>query len=125
LSDDDDLIRKKVMRAKTDTGPTEKNSKKPDYIRNLFLLMSLVGDKETVKKFEEDFNTCTIRYGDMKKQLADDMIRFIKPIREKGEAIRNDEKYLKEVMEKGAEKARTSARATIELVRHAIGLKYY
>jgi tryptophanyl-tRNA synthetase len=124
LSDDDELIRKKVMRAKTDTGPTQKNSAKPDYIENLFLLMKLVGTEDAVKKFDEDFNNCTIRYGDMKKQLAEDMVKFIGPIREKAKAIRDDEKYLKEIMEKGAQKARGSARVTMELVREAIGLNY-
>jgi len=124
LSDEDELIRKKVMRAKTDTGPTEKNAIKPDYIENLFLLMRLVGNQDAVKKFDDDFNNCNIRYGDMKKQLAEDMVKFIKPIREKTETIRNDEKYLKEVMEKGAEKAGKSARATMALVREAIGLNY-
>ena len=44
-----------------------------------------------INKFEEDYNNCTIRYGDMKKQLAEDMVKFITPIREKAEAIRNDE----------------------------------
>jgi tryptophanyl-tRNA synthetase len=112
------------MRAKTDTGPTKKNSAKPDYIENLFLLMKLVGDADVINKFEEDYNNCVIRYGDMKKQLAEDMIKFISPIREKAEAIRNDEKYLKQVMEKGAEKARKSAKATMEMVREAIGLNY-
>jgi tryptophanyl-tRNA synthetase len=124
LSDDDELIRKKVMRAKTDTGPTQKNSAKPDYIENLFLLMKLVGAEDAVKKFDEDFNNCTIRYGDMKKQLAEDMVKFIGPIREKAKAIRDDERYLKEIMEKGAQKARGSARVTMELVREAIGLNY-
>ena len=125
LSDDDELIRKKVMKAKTDAGPTEMNSPKSPEVENIFLLMKLVSAADMVKKFEEDYNNCTIRYGDMKKQLAEDMVKFITPIREKAEAIRNDEKYLKEVMEKGAEKARKSARATIELVREAMGLNYY
>jgi tryptophanyl-tRNA synthetase len=125
LSDDDDLIRKKVMKAKTDSGPTENNSKKPDYIENIFLLMRLVSDEATIKKFEFEYNNCTIRYGDMKKQLAEDMVRFIAPIRQKAMDIRNNESYLKEVMEKGAEKARRSAKATMELVRQAMGLNYY
>lgn len=125
LSDSDELIRKKVMKAKTDSGPTEPNSPKPDYIENIFLLMNLVSNADVVQKFEADFNNCIIRYGDMKKQLAEDMVTFISPIREKAESIRNDEKYLREVMEKGAEKARKSAAATMELVREAIGLNYY
>src|SRR4029078_9776997 len=98
LNDEDELIRKKVMRAKTDSGPTEKNSKKPDYIENLFLLMKLVSTNDSVKKFEDDFNNCTIRYGDMKKQLAEDMVKYISPIREKAVSILANEKYLKEVM---------------------------
>ena len=125
LADEDDIIRKKVMRAKTDSGPTEQNSAKPDYIENIFLLMKLVSREETVKKFDEDYNKCTIRYGDMKKQLGEDMVKFISPIREKVNAILGDEDYLRKVMEQGANKARKSAKATIELAREAIGLKYF
>ena len=125
LSDDDELIRKKIMRAKTDNGPTEKNSLKPDYIENLFLLMNLVGDSDAIKKFNEDYNNCHIRYGDMKKQLAEEMVNFISPIREKVKSILANEKYLQGVMEQGAEKARKSAKATMELTRQAIGLNYF
>ena len=125
LADEDDIIRKKVMRAKTDSGPTEQNSAKPDYIDNIFLLMKLVSTEETVKKFDEDYNKCTIRYGDMKKQLGEDMVKFISPIREKVNAILGDENYLRKVMEQGADKARKSAKNTIELAREAIGLKYF
>jgi tryptophanyl-tRNA synthetase len=125
LSDNDELIRKKVMKAKTDSGPTEPNSTKPDYIENIFGLMKLVSNEETVTRFEADYNTCSIRYGDMKKQLGEDMVKFITPIREKAESIRNNPAYLKEVMEKGAEKARKSAKVTMELVREAIGLNYF
>lgn len=125
LSDDDDLIRKKVMKAKTDSGPVAPNSPKPDYIENIFLLMKLVCGEEVIRKFSADYDNCTIRYGDLKKQLAEDMVSFIRPIREKAEAIRNNETYLREVMEKGAEKARKSARATMEIVRESMGLKYF
>jgi len=125
LADEDDLIRKKVMKAKTDAGPTEPNSDKPDYIENIFLLMKLVSNDTVVKKFENDFNHCTIRYGDMKKQLGEDMVKFISPIREKVNSILDNEKYLKEVMEMGAEKARKSALATMKLVREAMGLNYF
>ena len=110
LSDDDDLIRKKVMKAKTDSGPSDKNTPKPDYIQNIFLLMKMVSNTETLKKYESDYSNAAIRYGDMKKQLGEDMVNFIRPIREKADAIRNDQRYLKEVMEKGAEKARNSAK---------------
>jgi tryptophanyl-tRNA synthetase len=125
LSDTDELIRKKVMKAKTDSGPTEPDSPKPDYIQNIFGLMKLVSSTEVIGKFETDYNNCSIRYGDMKQQLGEDMVKFITPIREKSESIRNNPAYLKEVMEKGAEKARKSAKATMELVREAIGLNYF
>jgi len=125
LADDDDTIRKKIMKMKTDGGPTESNSPKPDYIENIFQLMRLVSTEGVIKKYEDDFNGCTIRYGDMKKQLGEDMVNFITPIRNKANAILSDEPYLEKVMKTGAAKARTSAEATMKLVRDAIGLSYY
>jgi tryptophanyl-tRNA synthetase len=124
LSDSDELIRKKVMKAKTDAGPTAPNTPMPDYIENIFQLMKLVSKPETISHFEAAYNDCTVRYGDLKKQLAEDMVLFVAPIREKAESIRTNPKYLEEVMAKGAEKARKSAKATMELVREAMGLKY-
>ncbi len=125
LADSDDVIRKKVLKAKTDSGPTEPNSPKPDYIETIFQLMRLVSSSEVVNKFEDDYNKCSIRYGDMKKQLGEDMAVFVAPIRQKAAAIQSDEAYLKNIMEKGAEKARTSAKKTIQLVREALGLNYF
>jgi len=125
LADEDEVIRKKVMKAKTDSGPIENNSHKPAYIENIFLLMNLVSSDEVIKKYEDDYNNCNIRYGDMKKQLAEDMVQFISPIREKVNTILKDEKYLKKVMEQGAEKAMKSAEVTIKLVREAMGLNYF
>src|SRR5882757_2407410 len=87
LSDSDELIRKKVMKAKTDSGPTQPNSVKPDYIENIFLLMRLVSSEETLVHYERAYDNCNIRYGDMKKQLGEDMVLFLTPIREKAEAI--------------------------------------
>ena len=125
LADSDDMIRKKVMKAKTDNGPVEKNTPKPDYIENIFLLMNLVCTADTIQKFEDDYNNCTIRYGDLKKQLAEDMVNFIAPIRNKTDAILQDEEGLKLIMQKGAEKANKSAGETMKLVRQAIGLNYF
>ena len=124
LADDDDLVRKKIMKAKTDSGPTEPNTVKPVYIENLFGLMQLVSAADTIAKFETDFNNCVIRYGDMKKQLAEDMVRFMAPIRSKAKAIEEDKAYLSNVIQQGREKARASASATIKLVREAVGVNY-
>lgn len=125
LADSDEMIHKKVMKAQTDSGPTAPNTPKPDYIENLFLLMRLVSATDVVEKFEADYNNARIRYGDMKKQLAEDMVAFISPIREKVEDILRNEAYLQQVMEQGAEKARASAGETMKLVRAAIGLNYF
>jgi len=125
LADSDEMIRKKVMKAKTDNGPTEQNSPKPDYIENIFLLMNLVCPAETIRKFEDDYNNCTIRYGDLKKQLAEDMVQFIAPIRNRVDAILQDEEGLKRIMQQGAEKANISAGETMKQVRAAIGLNYF
>jgi len=125
LADSDEVIKKKILKAKTDQGPTEPNTAKPDYIENLFQLMRLVSDAATVEKFETDYNNCVIRYGDMKKQLGEDMARFVAPIREKAAAIQNDEAYLQKLMKQGADKANESASKTMKLVREAIGLNYF
>lgn len=125
LADEDDVIRKKVMKAKTDSGPTVPNAEMPDYIENIFALMQLVSTPDVLDKFKADYNGCTIRYGDMKKQLAEDMVNFIQPIRTRVNEILQDEAYLKKVMVMGAEKASASAAATMKLVREAMGLKYY
>ncbi len=124
LSDGDEIIRNKIMKARTDSGPSQPDSVKPDFIEGLFGLMKIVSEPDTVEKFEADFNGCTIRYGDFKKQLAEDMVKFISPLRERISAISNDYNYLAGVMEQGAVKARASARATLQLVKEAMGLNY-
>ena len=125
LSDDDDTIRKKVMKTKTDSGPTENNSEKPELITNLFALLRLVSNEDIIAGFERNWNDCTIRYGDVKKQLAEDMVAFIRPIRERATALREDEEGLRKILKAGAEKARASAASTIAEARRLIGLNYY
>ena len=123
LCEDPKLIQKKVMRALTDQGPTEPNSVKPDYIENLFTLMKVVSTPDTLEYFDEKWNTCEIRYGDMKKQLAADIINFTTPIRERYLDICNNEEYLRKVTKMGAEKARESAAQTIKDVRLLMGIR--
>ena len=123
LVDSDEDIRRKIMKAKTDSG--RQGGEKPEAIQNLFTLLELVVSRDVVRKFEDDYQAGTIRYGDMKKELAEGMVAFIAPIREKAEAILNDLPYLRRVMEQGADKARASGQETLKLVREAIGLNYY
>lgn len=123
LFDDPKDIRKKVMRAVTDAGPTVMNSEKPEPIQNLFTLMNIVSDPAVVQHYEEAHAKCEIRYGDMKKQLAEDIIAVTSPIRSRIIEILSDETYLTKVAKMGAEKARESAGATMKEVRRLIGFK--
>lgn len=125
LSDDPETIRKKVMKAVTDSGPTQPNQHKPEAIQNLFTIMKAISSPDTLQYFEDKYNACEIRYGDMKKQLAEDIITFTTPIRERIEAILSDNDYLRKVARMGAEKARESASKTIRDVRHIIGFREF
>ncbi|MCL2327566.1 MAG: tryptophan--tRNA ligase [Bacteroidetes bacterium] len=125
LADDAASIRKKVMKAKTDAGPTEPNQTKSEEIKNLFSLMKIVSTPDTVQHFDDLYNSCAIRYGDMKKQLAEDMIAFVAPFSERIKEISADEAYLQRAARLGAEKARESARKTVRDVREIIGFKAF
>lgn len=124
LSEEPESIRKKIMRAVTDSGPTEPNQAKPEAIENLFTLMSLVSSNDTLTSFQDQYNACNIRYGDMKKQLAEDMISFTAPIRERIKEYHSNELLLKKVMKEGGEKARESASKTLREVREIIGFMH-
>ncbi len=123
LADTPQEIRKKVMRAVTDTGPVKPNEKPSEPVQNLFTIMNVVSAPETLTYFREKHASCEIRYGDMKKQLAEDIIKFTEPIREKISSISSDNKYLAKVVAAGAEKARESAAKTVREVRQIIGYK--
>jgi tryptophanyl-tRNA synthetase len=118
-------IRKKVMRAVTDAGPTEMHQKKPEVIQNLFTLMEVVSAPDVVSHFDTAYSNCTIRYGDLKKQLAEDIINFTNPIRSRIEEITKDDAYLSKVAKNGAGKARESASKTLEEVRKIIGFRKF
>ncbi len=123
LVDSEEVIRKKVMKALTDQGPTVMNQEKPDYIKNLFDLMEIVSAPDTVKFFDEKYNACEIRYGDMKKQLAADINAFCAPIRERILDIQGDDELLQRVIRQGAERASASAEKTLQDVREIIGFR--
>jgi tryptophanyl-tRNA synthetase len=125
LADTPAVIKKKVMRAVTDTGPTEPGQKMSEPVNNLFTIMEVVSEPSVVKHFRDRYADCTIRYGDLKKQLTEDTIRFTTPIRERINEIVADRKYLAGVVASGAEKARASASATIKDVREIIGYRSF
>lgn len=125
LFDDEKTIHKKVMKAVTDAGPVEQNSKMAEPVENLFTLLQIVSAPETVVQFKEAFNNCTIRYGDLKKQLATDICQHTLPIREKIEEIYKDEAFLQRVIKRGTEKARESASATLYEAKKAVGFRSF
>lgn len=123
LRDDDKTITKKVMRAVTDLGPQTPNSKKPEVIENLFTFMKICSSPETYAYFDEKWNDCTLRYGDMKKQIAQDVVAIVRPIRERIEEYSANKELLDRIAREGAEVARESAQATLREVRHIIGFR--
>ncbi|MEA1897292.1 MAG: tryptophan--tRNA ligase [Bacteroidota bacterium] len=125
LTDDPKTITKKVMKAVTDSGPARQNQKPSEPIQNLFTIMQAVSEPETLDYFIDQYKNCTIRYGDLKKQLAEDIIRFTDPFREKFEDIYSNNTYLRKLVNDGAEKARVSASQTLKDVREIMGFKAF
>jgi len=126
LTDEPKEIEKKVKRALTDNGPEGVNTPKPDYIENLFTIMKVVSTPDVIAYYDNLWNTGETKwYGNMKKQLAADIISVTAPIREKINDIKNDEAYLRKVTTEGAEKARESARKTLGEVRQIMGFKSF
>ena len=123
LMDDEATIKKKVMKAVTDQGPQEPNSTRPEVIENLFTFLSIVSTPDTYQYFDEKWNDCSIRYGDLKKQLAADIAAFNAPIRERLAEYMANTELLDRIAREGAEKARESARKTIDEVRQIIGFR--
>ena len=121
FADEPENIRKKVMKAVTDAGPTMPNQEKPEVIQNIFQLMKVVSAPETLAFFDDQYNNCQIRYGDMKKQLAQDMILFTEPFRERIKELLSNEDYLVKVRNAGRDKAKENASKTIREVREIIG----
>ena len=125
LADKPEEIRKKVMRAVTDSGPAAPDQELSEPLKNLFTLMEVVSEPATIQFFREKYATCEIRYGDLKKQLGEDIVRFTDPIRERINEILADNVYLTKVVSQGAEKARESASKTVKEVREIIGYREF
>lgn len=123
LIDDEKTLRKKVMRAVTDAGPQAPDSPVSEPVANLFSLMELVSEPSTLQHFEAAYADCSIRYGDLKKQLAEDILKVTLPIRERILEIRDDEAYLGRIARHGAERARETAAKTLAEVKHIMGIR--
>jgi tryptophanyl-tRNA synthetase len=123
IADSPDVIRKKMSKAVTDTGPEAPNSQPTQSVQNLFDIMKVVSDASTLEHFVSAYAHCNIRYGDFKKQLAEDVIQFLTPVRERIDEIYHDTSLIARAAKIGADKAKESASATLKEARNLIGFK--
>ena len=121
ILDDINITKKKIMSAQTDSGNQiyfdEKN--KPG-ISNLISIFSAITDK-SIKEIEDKYKNYT--YGDFKKELANEIEKFIIPIQEKYKKYRYS-KELINILKDGAKEANKQATNKIIEVRKKLGIKY-
>ena len=96
-----------------------------DGVKNLFAIMKIISTPDVYKYYLDKYRNYEIRYGDMKKQLAEDIVNYLTPIRERILDIYADNDYLRKVVKLGAEKARESASQTLKDVKEIIGFKAF
>ncbi len=125
LIDDENTLRKKVMRAVTDEGPKEQGAPLSQPVENLFTLLKLASSPEIVAQFRKAYDDCSIKYGELKKQLADDLLKITLPIRQQILEIQNDDTLLGNVVRNGAERARERASQTLKEVREIMGIRKF
>ena len=121
LTDDLKTIQKRLAGAPTDSGkgdvvPTTGG------VANLLKFVELFQGIEKRKIYEKMYLGDGIRYGDLKKELADSIYRELKPIQMKREELLHKTSYVDEVIKNGAEKARKIAAETVLEVKEKMGL---
>jgi tryptophanyl-tRNA synthetase len=114
-------VRKKIMKIVTDSTPLEE-PKDPDKC-NVFALLKLVASSEELAEWENNYRSGGMGYGQAKKRLAELMIDYFKPYRQKRAELENNIDYVKKVLAHGAERAKAVARETLEKARRAVGLE--
>ena len=87
--------------------------------------MELTSAPDVVQHFKDAYADCSIRYGDLKKQLAEDILKVTLPIRERILDIRNDDAYIGRVLRRGAEEARERASRTLKEAREIMGIRKF
>jgi tryptophanyl-tRNA synthetase len=113
-------VRKKVMRIVTDSTPVDK-PKNPEKC-NVFSLLKLVASSEELAEWEERYLGVGMGYGEAKKRLTELLIDYFKPFREKRTELEGNIDYVKEVLFKGAERAKAVAAQTLSQARKVVGL---
>jgi tryptophanyl-tRNA synthetase len=119
ILDDEDTIRKKVMSAVTDSGSDVRRGEDKAGISNLIEIVAAVR-RSTPDRVEADF--AGSGYGDFKRAVADEVVAYLGPARERYAELRADEDQLERVLAAGADKARTIAAPTLAEVRDVMGI---
>ena len=114
-------VKKKIMRIVTDSVPVEE-PKDPDKC-NVFALLRLVATPDELGEWENKYRAGGLGYGQAKKRLAELIIEYFKPYRQKRAELENNMDYVKEVLAKGAGRAKSVAGETLENARQAVGLR--
>ena len=113
-------VKKTIMRIVTDSTPVEE-PKDPEKC-NVFALLKLVASAEELAEWEAKYRNGGMGYGEAKKRLAELIIEYFKPFREKRTDLESNLDHVKEVLDNGAKRARKVARQTLDKVRKAVGL---
>jgi tryptophanyl-tRNA synthetase len=116
--DPEKTVRKKVMSAVTDSGSEVRVAPDKPGISNLIEILAVVRGADPAD-IEREFEGSG--YGDFKRVVADAVVEYLGPVRERYEALRGDEAELERVLGIGAEKARAIASQTVGEVRQAMG----
>jgi tryptophanyl-tRNA synthetase len=117
--DDPKTVTKKIKSAVTDSGSEVKRGDGKEGIENLIQILA-VARGTTEDEVERQFEGSG--YGDFKGAVADAVVEFLSPVRERYQELRPDEAALEETLAAGAEKAQAIASATLAEVRSAIGI---
>lgn len=120
LTDDTDTIRKKIMRAVTDSNEgVEYDQEKKPAISNLMVLYHHATGK-TMKDIEADF--AGKGYGDFKKEVAEAVVHMLSPVQKKLKEYADDPQELMNILDRGRDAARELAETKMRLVRERVGL---
>ncbi len=121
LFEEEKALRKKIMSIVTDSTPVEA-PKDPAASAILPLYRHFASPAE-VAELEADFAKGGVGYGELKKRLFEAIWRFLAPMRTRRAELEADTSLVERVLAEGAERARNVARATMQRVRTAAGLR--
>ena len=119
LLDPVDQIRKKIMRATTDSAPAVDFDAAGPGVQNLLTIFQAFSGW-TSDKMRAHFSG--MRYGDLKKQVAEMVIANIEPLQKRYAEIMDEPGYLTGILKEGAERVQPIARSTVQLVKERMGL---